>query len=119
MLTVKRGAHLVVLASAFTVALLIVAQAKPSLYIEPPRALPDFHADITTMSFNGAAPLTNNKPSARETVGIGASAEERALFEAPDTHESANESPQQSEPAGRCTARSIVFAKMTLASACY
>lgn len=115
MFTVKKGAHLFVLASAFTVALLIVAQAKPSPYREPAHPLPDFHSDITTLSYNEAAPLTNNKSSRRETVGIGASPEERALFEGTAPQESLH----GSKPAGRCTARSIVFAKMTLASACY
>lgn len=112
MITVKKSAHLLVLASAFLVAFRIVAQATPSPYIEPLRALPDFHEDITTLTFNEAAPLaTKKKPAQSETVGIGASEEERALFDArPD---------RTNKPAGRCSVRSIVFAKITLASACY
>jgi hypothetical protein len=109
-LSAGKSAQALVLASAFVIVFLIAAQAKPSPYIEPRNALPDFHADITTLSFNEAAPLPAAKRAAsRETVGIGSSAEERALFEAPVAE----------TPAGRCTARSIVFAKITLASACY
>lgn len=112
MLTARKGAHLFVLTSAFVVAFLIVAQAMPSPYVEPPAALPDFHEDITTLSYNEAAPLTSaKKPAQRETVGIGASEEERDLFEARPV--------PAHEPAGRCSVRSIVFEKITLAQACY
>ena len=65
MMTARKGAHLLVLTSAFLVAFLIVAQAKPSPYVEPRNALPDFHEDITTLSYNEAAPLTaSNKAGA-------------------------------------------------------
>ena len=107
-----KSAHLAVLTAAFLAAFLIVAQAMPSPYVEPASALPDFHEDITTLSYNEAAPLTSSKkPAQSETVGIGASGEERALFEARPglAH----------EPAGRCSVRSIIFEKITLASACY
>lgn len=116
MLAVKNGAQLVVLTSAFVIAFLLVAQAKPSPYTAPVGMLPDFHEGITTLSFNEAAPLkttrsAERKPAQKETVGIGASAEERALFEARPV--------SKNEPAGRCSVQAIVFAKITLASACY
>ncbi|HZL31729.1 MAG TPA: hypothetical protein VFC54_11820 [Pseudolabrys sp.] len=89
---VTRTVRTAVLASAMLAVLLIAAQAKPSPY-ELPRApmSPDFTAI--------AAP-----PSAVS--------DERAYFQAPAAAGTANR-------AGRCTVHAVVFAKISLAQACY
>lgn len=116
MINVKKFAHMFVLASALLAVFLVAANAMPSPYAQPVRVSPDFNSEITTLAIQDKATdktraVSKQETAQSETVGIGSTAEERALFETP------REEPTQRAP--RCSVNSIVFAKITLAQACF
>jgi hypothetical protein len=114
MLNVKKVAPAFLLGSALLAVFLVAANAMPSPYAERSNVLPDFNSDITTLAIKESsaenAMLPRQAAQQSETTGIGTTAEERALFEAPRV---------QHKTAPRCSVNSIVFAKITLAQACF
>jgi hypothetical protein len=104
-MTVRKSAHIVVLALAMLTVFLVAASAKPSLYEVPPvSALPDFNVGIIALT------AKNNAQDATYDAAPSAAQNERMYFQAP---------PTRGEQAGRCSIRAIVFAKITLAQACF
>jgi hypothetical protein len=103
-MTVRKSAHVIVLALAALAVCPVAANAKPSPYEVPQiSALPDVNTDITALSArnNAQDPAYDAAPTAAQN--------ERAYFHAPPP----------AEQGGRCSIRAIVFAKITLAQACF